>query len=234
MAERPLKIKGPERIERHEAGASSSLLDGKIKLLGILGVVILVVAGGWFFLNRQAKANNVEAEIALGRVAPYVEGGEYEKAISGDQSILIDGRPMLGLADIVDRYGSTNAGRRAALMLGNAYMATEKRAEAANAYQIAAEADHKMARAAALAGIASVAETEGKYEEAAARYDEAAALFQSEVARPLYLFGAAKNYEIAAKNKEAIERYREIAIEYPTSEQNTIARLALARHGVEI
>ena len=234
MAEKPLKIEGPERIERHDDGSNPFITSGKLKLLGILGVVVLLVAGGWFFFNQQARANNTEAEIALGRVAPYVTQGDYDKAINGDQSILIDGRPMLGLVDIVDQYGSTNAGKRAALLLGRVYMATEKFAEANDAFQIAKDAEHELIQAAALAGVASVAETEGKYAEAASHYDEAAARFQSEISRPLYLFGAAKNYENAANDEEAIKRYREIATEYPTSEQNNVARLALARHGVEI
>ncbi|MGE3802074.1 MAG: tetratricopeptide repeat protein [Candidatus Kapaibacterium sp.] len=234
MADKPLKIEGPERIERHHEGEDTLIKGGSLKLLGIIGAVILVVAGGWFFFNRQAKTAETEASIALGRISSYLNQGDYEKAINGDQTLLIDNRPIIGLASIVAEYGSTNTGKRAALMLGNAYMATEKYQEAATAFEVASESGDELTRAAALAGSASVAEAEGKYEEAATRYDEAAALYKSDVSRSLYLFAAAKNYENASKNEEAIKRYREIAMEYPTSEQNNVARLALARHGVEI
>lgn len=234
MADKPLKIEGPERIERHHDQDETLIRGGNLKLLGIIGAVILVAAGGWFFFNRQAQASEAEASIALGRITSYMNRGDYEKAIQGDQALLINNRPIMGLVAIVDEYGSTNAGKRAALMLGNAYMLTEKPAEAAEAFRTAAESGDELTRAAALAGIASVAEAEGKYEEAAAGYDEAAAALTSDISRPIYLFAAAKNYEKASKQETAIERYREIAMQYPMSEQNNIARLALARHGVEI
>jgi tetratricopeptide (TPR) repeat protein len=147
---------------------------------------------------------------------------------------LINGRPVQGLASIVSEYGSTDAGKLAALKLGESYLATGKVDEAKDAFEIATGADEPMFQAAATASLASVAEEKDNHAEAAKLYDKAASLFDSDVARPLYLFAAAKNFELADQQEEAIDRYRKIAVEYPTSEQNNVARFALARYGKEI
>lgn len=241
MAEKPMKIEGNRRLERRPVDEEGTTRGVPQNLLVIGGVIALIVIVGvaWFVLKGEGSSENDVAAMELGRLTDLLDQGEYAKAIDGDPTILIDGAPMKGLRAIVDAYGGTGAGKAAALQLGEAYLATGKPSEAAEAYQVAAESDENLVRAAALAGLASVAEAEGNFAEAAARYDEAAALYgiedtHAELIRPLYLFAAAKNYESAEEKDAAIERYREIAMRYPSSEQNSVARFALARYGIEI
>lgn len=241
MAEKPMKIEGNRRLERRPVNEEGAGRGVPQNLLIIGGVIALAVIAGitWLVLRGGGESENNLAAMELGRLTDLLDQGEYAKAIEGDPTIVIDGQPMRGLRAIVAEYDGTRAGKAAALQLGEAYLATDKPSEAAVAYRVAAESDEDLVRAAALAGLASVAEAEGNFAEAAARYDEAAALYGAEdthadLIRPLYLFAAAKNYENAEEKEAAIERYREIAMRYPSSEQNSVARFALARYGIEI
>lgn len=241
MAQKPMKIEGSQRIQRRPAtgeegagGINRNLLIG----LGVIAVLIVGVVAWSVFSSKGGSTNDIAA-MELGRLAQLLDQGEYQKAIDGDPTIMINGKPMAGLRSIVDSYGGTEAGKAAALQLGDVYLALGKHADAAGAFEVAQGSDADLVKAAALAGLASVAEAEGNYANAAARYDEAATLYsndevQGELIRPLYLFAAARNYESASAKEEAIERYREIAVRYPSSEQNSVARFALARFGVDI
>lgn len=241
MAEKPMKIEGSQRLERRPVDTEDGPGGIPRNLLVIGSIVALLVIGGiaWFVLGNQGSSQNDIAAMELGRLTDMLDQGEYQKAIDGDPTIMIDGSPMKGLKAIVEAYDDTPAGRAAALQLGEAYLATGQNEAAADAFRVAEESEEELVRAAALAGLASVAEAEGNHAEAAARYDEAASLYEaedlhSELLRPLYLYAAAKNYENAEEKEAAIERYREIAMRYPSSEENSVARLALARYGVEI
>ena len=241
MAEKPLKIEGPRRIERaHSAEQGESRgLTPTMKLIGGVGVLAVLAVIAWLVLGGRGEGKNAEAAMELGRVGQFIDQGEYAKAIDGDPTRMIDGKPIRGLKAIVDEYGSTSAGQAAALQLGDAYLATGKTAEAARSFEMAAEAEEDIIRAAAQAGLAAVAESEGKFAKAAEQYDAAAAVFGSEgenadAARPLYLLGAATNFEKANEKEEAIARYREIVMRHSASEQNNVARLALARYDVEL
>ncbi len=235
-----MKIEETQRLERRPSedgqvgGINRNLLIG----VGVASLLIIGVVAWNVFFNDGASQNEIAA-MELGRVVQFLDQGEYQKAIDGDPTLMIDGKPMAGLSAIVDEYGGTEAGKAAALQLGESYLSLGKSAEAGKAFAVAAGADAELVKAAGLAGLASVAESEGKYADAAARYDEAATLYknddlQGDLVRPLYLFAAARNYENAEAKEEAIERYREIAMRYPSSEQNSVARFALARYGVEI
>lgn len=235
MADKPLKIQGPSRPERHVQGeGGGASLSGKLRILGIIGGVVVLVVAGILYFNWQARADNEQAATELGRIRPYFEQGDYAKAIDGDPAKLIGGKPVRGLAAIARDYGSTEAGKAAALNLGDAYMATERFDEAAEAYEIAADAGDNTMKAAGLVGLAAVAEAEGKPAEAAAHYENAATTYTAEFSTPLYLLGAALNYEKAGQNDKAIEHYREIVTRYYESDQTNQARLALARLNVEI
>jgi len=235
MADKPLKIEGPRRQQRRSEERDVPIVsNNSFKILGIVGVVVVLVVAGFYYFNWQGSKDNQRAATELGYIRSYYDQGEYEKAINGDPAKLIAGQPVRGLSTIVEDYGSTDAGKAAALCLGDSYVATNQYDKAAEAYKIASESGDDVLKAAGLAGLAVIAENEGKHEEAAKQYAQAASVYPSDFVSPLYLLGSALNYEKAGNNEEAIQRYREITTRYSTSEQNNQARLALARLNVEI
>lgn len=224
---------------REEEGVETSGLDRKAMPFIIGGGLLLVAAIAWFMLRGTGASDSEMAAMELGRLTTMIASGDHAGAIAGDPTTLIDGRPVRGLEAIVDEYKGTEGGRVAALHLGEAYLATGDPAKARSAYDVARSSEKDLIRAAALVGLASVAEEEGNFEAAAGHYDEAIALYelddvQADLLRPLYLLAAARNYEAAGNQEEAIERYRSVATLYPSSQQTSAARLALARYGEEI
>lgn len=208
------------------------------RLLAIIGIVLLAVAGGvFFFLSSRAEARE-EAQAQLARIRPYYDQGEYAAAISGDSVKKIGNTKPLGLRAIVEEYSSTPAGKIAALYLGNAYLATSQAAKAKDPYEIATSADDDLVRAAAHAGLAAVYETENAYEKAADEYKKAADEDRLELRSADFLLGAARNYEKAGKKEEAIRYYRMVATNQGeatgASDAALQAKLALARNKVEL
>ncbi len=216
----------------NEQGGTSPVINGR--MAAIIGIVVLVVvAGVWYFVSA-GEQGNTEAAIALGRIRPYYEKGEYAAAINGDPSKTINGEKVRGLVSIVEEWSSTKAGKAAALLLGNCYQITGQNQKAAEAFEIAAGAKDELVTAPANAGLAAVAEANGKHEDAAKAYEKAASEDHLELNTPQYLLGAARNYERAGNNDAAKELYRKVATQFPQSPANAQARLALARFNVEL
>ncbi len=210
------------------------LLDN-LRLLGIIGLVLLVAAGGifYFFVYKRAQANQ-KAQIALARIRPLYDRGDFESAINGSDSVMTSGGGRaMGLKAIVAEWGSTEAGEAAALLLGNSYLVTTQAEKAKQPYETATDSDAPLVRSGAHAGLAAVAESEGHFEEAADEYARAASEDRLDLNTATYLVGAARNYERAGRKDEAIEHYRRVAYQFPGSQANTEARLALARLGDE-
>lgn len=233
MAKSVSKIDTPKNVEATAREEQGGFLLDNLRLLGIIGLVLLVVAGGifYFFVYKKAQ-DNEQALLELARVRPFYDNGSYALAISGDSVLVADGQGR-GLEEIVDDWGGTSAGRIAALLLGNSYLATDQPERAEEPYELATNADDPLIRSAAHAGLGAVAEAAGRYEEAAEEYSRAASEDRLDLSTPANLIGAARNYERAGKQQEAIEHYRRVADQFPGSDANTEARLALARLGDE-
>jgi tetratricopeptide (TPR) repeat protein len=213
---------------------SGGFLRNNVRLLGIIGIILLVVVAGVFYLNYSRARSNERALIELARVRPYYDRGEFAVAISGDSSKTVNGEKIRGLRQLADEYASTPAGKMAALFLGNSYLALGQAAQASEPYEVAAGADDELVTSAAHAGLAAVAEANGKYADAASEFEKAASQDRLELNTPQYLIGAARNYERAGKKNEAVENYRRVATQFPQSTANAQARLALARHNIEL
>jgi tetratricopeptide (TPR) repeat protein len=223
----------PESVEQ-SGNEGGGFFLGNLRLLGFIGFGLLAVIAGIFIINYLGGQANERAQVELGRIRPYYDKGEYAVAINGDSSKVIAGERVRGLRAIVEEHGSTDAGRIAALYLGNSYLALGQADKAVEPYETAAESDAPLMRSAAHAGLAAVAEARGNFAEAAEQYTKAASEDRLDLNTPQYLVGAARNYERAGKKEEAIKNYRRVATQYANTQANTQARLALARFNVEL
>jgi tetratricopeptide (TPR) repeat protein len=234
MAKQSLKLGTPataQTTDNDERGGS--ILENR-RLLAYIGIGLLALLGGIYtFFYFQGKSND-RAQLELARIRPYYDKSEFAIAIKGDSSKMIGGAPVHGLTYIVNEWKSTQAGKIAALYLGNSYLATGQTDKAAEPFDIATGASAPLVRSAAYAGLAAVQEAAKKYEDAAKNFDKAASEDQVELNTPEYLMGAARNYEQAGNKEKAIELYRRIATQYSDAAVNTEARLALARHNVTL
>lgn len=216
-----------------ETSGGGGFLRDNVRLLGFIGIGLLLLVGVIAFFMYSRGQNNEKALVELGRIRPYYDRGEYAIAINGDSSKMYGTERIRGLQQIVADYESEPAGKLAALLLGNSYLGIGEPAKAQAPFEIAAGANDGLVTAAAHAGLASVAEAANRFEEAAREFERAASEDELEVNTPQYLINAARNYERAGKKQEAIEQYKTVATRYAQSQANAQARLALARHGVE-
>ncbi len=233
MANKSTNIEAPEMVESNEGEGRGGFLANP-RLLGIIGVVLLLIVGAFWVFNYSRAKSNAQAQVELGRIRPYYDRGEYALAINGDPNKKIAGEPVKGLASLVSEWKSTPSGKIAALYLGNSYLATGKASQAREPFEEAAEADAPLVKSAAHAGLAAVAESENKFQEAAEEFAKAASEDRVELNTPEYLVAAARNFEKAGNKDEAVKNYRTVATRFSDSQANTEARLALARLGVEL
>jgi len=227
--------KNVDTIATTEAKASSGYFAGNMKMWGGIGIALLLIGGGLFYYNYSRAQANDRALIELERIHPYYSKGDFATAIKGDSVKRINNERVRGLQAIVEDYGTTPAGRIAALWLGNAYLATGQVDKAREPFQSAADASADLVASAGHAGLAAVAESKSQFEDAAREFLSAAAQDAMEVNTPRYLLGAARNFERAGKKDEAIKNYRTVATKYPqATDANMQARMALARNNVDL
>jgi tetratricopeptide (TPR) repeat protein len=223
-------------VKKEESAASklqSFILDNKILVItGSLIVIAMVALYIYFDTSRQASS--MEASLALSRIFPYYEQGNYELALNGDPSIKVRGEDILGLKEIVVKYENTSQGRVAALYAANAYMELEKIEESKSYFEIALKSDSDLIKSGANAGLGLYFESKDDLKEAASYYEEASKLSGESSGKFRYLYYSALCYEKSGDNTKAEELYREIIGNNQFSEFLGLAKAGLTRLGTII
>jgi tetratricopeptide (TPR) repeat protein len=175
-------------------------------LTGIVILAIVIVA----YMNN-VSSNNLKATTELGKVLMYYDQGKYDLAINGN---LQDN--IRGLQSIVDEYGSTKAGELAGFYLANSYFSLGDYDKALKYYD-KVDVKDDMIIASALAGAGACYEAKGDNANAASLYEKAAFRSTKDVNVPENMFHAAQNYMLAGNKEKAIELFKKVKKDYPTS-----------------
>ncbi len=180
-----------------------------------LTALVLVVVGIIVYTNNRAN-KNLEAATKMGSViAIYDAAGsdprQYQIAIDGQRE-----RGIMGLKEIVDTYGGTEAGEHARLYLADAYLNLGRFDEALKQYE-SFSGSNKLLRASAYAGAASCLEQKGEFRDAASDFEKAASLTSDKTSTPDYLCSAARCYGLAGEKEKAITLFKKLKQEYPMS-----------------
>jgi len=96
---------------------TEQFLETNQKLIGIVIGAIVVLVVGWLGLNRfyiDPRSNSAQEQMF--EAQNYFEKDSFNLALNGDGS-----NP--GFLDIIDDYGSTDAGNLAKFQSGNSYLA---------------------------------------------------------------------------------------------------------------
>lgn len=173
---------------------------------GIIVVAVLIVV-----VTNNMRSNNEKATTEFGKVLRYYDEGKYDIAINGNLQ-----ENIRGLQSIVDDYGSTQSGELAKLYLANAYY-IQNNYDKALQYYLDASIKDDMLAASASAGVGACYEAKGEYEKAAAYYEKAAFKNGKDVLAAENLHHAAYNYSAAGKKEKAVELYKKLKKDYPTS-----------------
>lgn len=213
----------------------------QIKKYGTLIVVALVVivvgVYAYNYMNEQAEQENAEASKYLARVIPLVGQGEYDKALNGDEAIIIDNQPLMGLKEIEKKYSGAEAASLASFYAGKALLMQGNFAEAKPYFENAIDNESKEVRIGAFSGLAACLEESGNFAEASNNYENASELVDQIEMKSKYLYFAALTAEKAGKIEDAKKNYKKVVslnVENAYSEYGGLSSAALDRVGTKI
>lgn len=190
----------------------TSFYEENKKNIGIVvGVVALLIVGSLVYTKNQAD-NNEKATAELGKVFSFYDNNQYQIAIDG-----ITERGVVGLKSIVVNYGSTDAGNLARFYLANAYYQLGKYDEALKHFEDFSASD-QLLTVSRLTGIAACCEAKGENEKAAENYEKAAVKYPKDVDAAENLDHAADNFALAGKKDRALDLFKKLKKEYPTTQ----------------
>jgi tetratricopeptide (TPR) repeat protein len=177
--------------------------------MGVTALAVVIIASV-LYANNQAQ-NNENASAQFGRVFQLYDSGQYQPAIEG-----MPERNIIGLRTIVDNYGSTRAGELARFYLANAYYQLGKYSEALQAYEDFSS-DSRLLSVSRLSGIGSCYAGLGQHEKAAEYFEEATVKYPGDVSAPENLNSAAHNYVLAGEKSKALDLYKKLKRDHPTT-----------------
>jgi TolA-binding protein len=192
----------------------------------LIGLTIIVVASAGIagYKHFISGPKLEKADEAIFRAESYFRMDSLQVALNGDGT-----NP--GFLKIMDKYSGTPAANLSRFYAGASYLRLGdfKNAEK---YLKDFSTDAVQVNARAKGLLADTYAEQGKKEEAAKLYLEAARAFEKdEFNSAEYLFRAGYLYESLGKNKEAIDAFRQIKQKYPRTERGFEIDKYLARLG---
>lgn len=173
------------------------------------GLILVVVVAVVVFNN--IRSNNEKATSELGKVMRLYDEGRFDLAINGNPQ-----ENVRGLQAVVEDYGSTKAGELATFYLANAYYAQGNYDKALEYFQ-EVDVEDPMLASSALAGAAASYEAKADHVNAADYFERAAYKDPRGVLAAEHMMQAAQNYNKAGKKEKAVDLYKRLKREYPTS-----------------
>ena len=184
-------------------------------LLSIFGVIAVLIAGGFFYKYYMNQQNEL-AQDDMFQAVYYFESDSIDLALRGDGN-------NYGFLDIIEEYGSTEAGNLANFYAGACYMRKGNYSSAVPFLKDFSSDDLLLtARAKSLLGDAYMEEDD--YSTAAEYYEKASSSKPNKEFTPTYLMKAALAYKLNGQNKEAIEKYDKVIEDYKNTPEYNNAR----------
>jgi tetratricopeptide (TPR) repeat protein len=177
--------------------------------IALTALVVAVFAIVIYVKNRSD--NNEKAITALGAIFESYDAGQFQTAVDG-----IPEKNVQGLRSIVDNYGNSASGDLARFYLASAYVQLGRSDEALKEFEDFSPPGELLA-VARLSGIGSCYESGGKFKEAAASFEKAATQYPKDISAAENLNNAARDYAQAGERDKAIDLYKRIKKNYPTT-----------------
>lgn len=178
-------------------------------IVGIIVVLVLAYFGYRKFyispLDKEAKSQMFMAEM-------YFEKDSLDKALYGDGN-------YLGFLDIIEDYGSTQAGNLASYYAGIIFLQKGQFNDAID-YLSSFESSDQIIGPMALGAIGDSYMELGEPETAVNYYLKAANAHLNDFVTPLYLMKAAWTYEELGEFSKALRIYERIKSDFPRSEES--------------
>ena len=219
---------GDERLENVEEALSKTELwiENNQKILWIILIALLVIAFAIYGITNYNKKRNEtaknlsfpqeitfeqQASQAIDFASYYMENENYATALNGDGE-------KVGFLDIVKDYGSTKAGKLAAYYAGVCFM-KQGNYEKAIEYFKKYTNDDKVLSAMALGLTGDCYLQLGDQQNAVNYYEKASKKNPNDFSTPMYLVNLGMTYEIMENYGKALDTYKTLKKDYPTSNE---------------
>ncbi len=181
-------------------------------ILAVAGILIVVV-GGWFAYTKYiVEPNEEKAADELFRVQEFFAKDSSRKVIDGDGSVK-------GALSIISKYSGTKAANLAHYYAGVSYLKLGEYSKAVDQLK-EFSTSAKQVEIVAFGALGDAYSELGKKDEAVDTYKKAASVFvKDEALSAEYLFRAAALTETMGKTKEALELYKSVKEQFPTSDK---------------
>lgn len=189
---------------------TEQFLESNQKLISIVIGAIALIAIGYFALNKfYIEPRIISAQDQMYAAQNYFEKDSFNLALNGDGS-------NSGFLDIIDDFGSTDAGNLAHYYAGISYLHMGQFDKAIEQLKKFDTDDALLAPIAV--GAQGDAQMElGKTDKALDLYTEAYKMNDNELTSPIYMLKAAELLENSNKSDEALKLYETIKEKFPES-----------------
>ena len=186
----------------------------------IIGCTIaaIVIICGVIFWNSHAKSSQEKActqmataEELFGLAVQYGDSAIFSRALNGDST------GVAGFLNIIDEYGSTDAGNVAKLYAGLCYAHMGQWEKAADYLNKFSDAGDQMVSPAALGALGDVYAHIDQLDKAVDMFKKAAKKADNTTLTPIYLVKAGEILESQGKKAEALQLYQQVKDQYVQS-----------------
>lgn len=190
---------------------SEQFIEKNQKIILIVIIAVLVLVGGFFGYKKLiAEPRQETASAEMFAAEQYFKNDDMDKALNGDGK-------HLGFLAIIDKYGSTKSGKLARFYTGSAYLT---KGEFQNAIKYLEDYKSKdvFLGSQAKAMIGDCYLELNKIDDAIQNYEKALSN-PNDMTTPFVLFKLGIAYEIKKDNKKALESYKKIKSDFPSSNE---------------
>jgi len=206
---------------------TEQFLEANQKLIGIVIGAIIVVSVGYLGLNKfylEPRSTNAQEQMFMAQ--NYFEKDSFNLALNGDGS-----NP--GFLDIIDDFGSTDAGNLARYYAGISYLHMGQYDNAID-YLKKFDTDDILLSAVAVGAQGDAQLELGKTEKALDLYTEAYKMSDNELTAPIYMLKAGELLESSNKQAEALKIYEVIKQKYAETNEGRSIDKYIARAKAKI
>jgi tetratricopeptide (TPR) repeat protein len=184
--------------------------ENKKRIYTVSGIIIVIAVLIFFYISNK-NAKNEEAEVKLSAVITVYEQNNYQMALDGDPT-----QNVMGLKEIVDKYGSTESGETSKLYAGNCFFNLNDYDNALKSFDDYS-GKNDIVKASCLSGIGAVYEAKGDLKKAGEYFEKAANVNKDVVINPENLYYAVRAYSQAGDKESANRVFGILKNEYPKS-----------------
>ncbi|TAL57613.1 MAG: tetratricopeptide repeat protein [Bacteroidetes bacterium] len=204
--------------------------DNIMSLSIIVGAVIVLVGGYFFWTKFYIAPMEEEAQGQMFMAEKYFEKDSLDKAINGDGQ-------FYGFKYIIENYGLTTSGNLAHMYLGLCYLNKGQFEDAIAELKEYDNGDDLMLGPVSIGAIGDAYSELGKTDDAIDQYIKASSANNNNFTTPIYLMKAATLYESQNKFEDALKIYEQVKTDFPESREGRevekfISR-AKAKGGIE-